>query len=157
MNESELAIALEPFRRVPGAKAVEGTGLGLPLTKALVEANHADFTIKSRKDQGTLVEIAFPAKRLGPRNKAPSDVNPRLSRRRGRRFAAVRRLSRRQSRRRDGGGRIVTCSPRNSRAVAATQSSPRARLDLDAADEQPVRPKLVSIRYARRPSARKSR
>ena len=63
MNESELAVALEPFRRVPGAKAVEGTGLGLPLAKALVEANHADFSIKSRKDQGTLVEIAFPVRR----------------------------------------------------------------------------------------------
>jgi hypothetical protein len=35
----------------------------LPLTKALVEANHADFSIKSRKDQGTLVEIAFPVPR----------------------------------------------------------------------------------------------
>ena len=63
MNESELAVALEPFRRVPGVKAAEGTGLGLPLTKALVEANHADFTIKSRKDQGTLVETAFPVPR----------------------------------------------------------------------------------------------
>ena len=63
MNESELAIALEPFKRVPGARAVEGTGLGLPLTKALVEANHADFSIQSRKDQGTLVEIAFPVQR----------------------------------------------------------------------------------------------
>ncbi len=63
MNESELAIALEPFRRVPGAKAVEGSGLGLPLTKALVEANHAGFSIKSRKDQGTLVEVAFPVRR----------------------------------------------------------------------------------------------
>ncbi|HXT07020.1 MAG TPA: ATP-binding protein [Roseiarcus sp.] len=63
MNESELAVALEPFRRVPGVRAVEGTGLGLPLAKALVEANHADFSIKSRKDQGTLVEIAFPVRR----------------------------------------------------------------------------------------------
>jgi PAS domain S-box-containing protein len=63
MNESELAIALEPFRRVPGVKASEGSGLGLPLTKALVEANHAGFSIKSRKDQGTLVEIAFPVRR----------------------------------------------------------------------------------------------
>jgi len=63
MNDSELAVALEPFRRVPGMKPTEGAGLGLPLTKALVEANHADFSIKSRKDQGTLVEIAFPVPR----------------------------------------------------------------------------------------------
>lgn len=63
MNDTELAIALEPFRRVPGAKGSDGAGIGLPLTKALVEANHADFSIKSRKDQGTLVEIAFPVPR----------------------------------------------------------------------------------------------
>ncbi len=63
MNDAELAIALEPFRRVPGAKGTDGAGIGLPLTKALVEANHADFSIKSRKDQGTLVEIAFPVPR----------------------------------------------------------------------------------------------
>ena len=61
MSDSELAIALEPFRRVPGVKDTEGAGLGLPIVKALVEANHADITIKSRKDQGTLVEIAFPS------------------------------------------------------------------------------------------------
>jgi signal transduction histidine kinase len=59
MSESELALALEPFRRAEGGKVAEGSGLGLPLTKALVEANHADFSIKSRKEQGTLVEVAF--------------------------------------------------------------------------------------------------
>jgi PAS domain S-box-containing protein len=62
MNESELGVALEPFRRVAGGGR-EGTGLGLPLTKALAEANHADFTIKSRKEHGTLVEVAFPVAR----------------------------------------------------------------------------------------------
>jgi PAS domain S-box-containing protein len=63
MNESELEVALEPFRRVGGARREDGTGLGLPLTKALVEANHADFSIKSRKEHGTLVEVAFPGVR----------------------------------------------------------------------------------------------
>jgi PAS domain S-box-containing protein len=61
MNESELGVALEPFKRVGGGRGGEGTGLGLPLTKALADANHADFSIKSRKDQGTLVEVAFPS------------------------------------------------------------------------------------------------
>jgi PAS domain S-box-containing protein len=63
MNESELSVALEPFRQVPGGRREDGTGLGLPLTKALVEANHADFSIKSRKEHGTLVEVAFPSVR----------------------------------------------------------------------------------------------
>jgi hypothetical protein len=30
------------------------------VTKALIEANHASFTIKSRKNEGTLIEVAFP-------------------------------------------------------------------------------------------------
>jgi PAS domain S-box-containing protein len=62
MNENEIAAALEPFRQVgDAAQRVGGAGLGLPLTKALAEANHADFSIKSRKQQGTLVEVAFPS------------------------------------------------------------------------------------------------
>jgi PAS domain S-box-containing protein len=61
MNETEIAAALEPFRQVgDAAQRAGGAGLGLPLTKALAEANHADFSIKSRKQQGTLVEVAFP-------------------------------------------------------------------------------------------------
>ena len=59
MSEAELSVAMEPFKRA-GVKATEGSGLGLPLTKALVEANRGDISIKSRKDQGTLVEVAFP-------------------------------------------------------------------------------------------------
>jgi signal transduction histidine kinase len=62
MDERELSVALEPFRQIPGRRD-DGTGLGLPLTKALVEANHADFSIKSRKEHGTLVEVAFPSVR----------------------------------------------------------------------------------------------
>ena len=42
-------------------KARRGTGLGLPLAKALAEANGARFIIKSALDSGTLVEIVFPA------------------------------------------------------------------------------------------------
>jgi PAS domain S-box-containing protein len=64
MTESELLTALEPFRQVATSRKTHGTGLGLPLTKALVEANRAAFTIKSRKDEGTLVEITFPPSRV---------------------------------------------------------------------------------------------
>ena len=60
MDEGELVTALEPFRQIGGAHRAGGSGLGLPLTKALAEANHAGFSIKSRKEQGTLVEVAFP-------------------------------------------------------------------------------------------------
>jgi PAS domain S-box-containing protein len=64
MNEKELQTALEPFRQVVTSGRVGGTGLGLPLTKALAEANRASFTIRSAVDAGTLVEIAFPATRV---------------------------------------------------------------------------------------------
>ncbi len=61
MTEEEVRMALEPFTQIAPVSDVRGTGLGLPLTKALVEASHASFTIRSRRQEGTLVEIAFPA------------------------------------------------------------------------------------------------
>ncbi len=60
MSESEVGLALEPFGQIGKASRKGGVGLGLPLTKALVEANKAEFSIKSRRDHGTLIEIAFP-------------------------------------------------------------------------------------------------
>jgi PAS domain S-box-containing protein len=64
MSEKDLATALEPFRQVATTGRPGGTGLGLPLTKALAEANQAKFAIKSAPKEGTLVEIAFPASRV---------------------------------------------------------------------------------------------
>jgi signal transduction histidine kinase len=61
MSTDEIALAMEPFRQVQSSRQAQGTGLGLPVTKALIEANRASFTIRSRKREGTLVEIAFPA------------------------------------------------------------------------------------------------
>ncbi len=66
MTESELRAAMEPFRQVATSnpRAAKGTGLGLPLTKALVEANRASFGITSTPNQGTLVEVVFPPTRV---------------------------------------------------------------------------------------------
>ena len=64
MSESELQVAMEPFRQIATARRAGGTGLGLPLTKALVEANRASFTIKSKQNDGTLIEVAFPPTRV---------------------------------------------------------------------------------------------
>jgi PAS domain S-box-containing protein len=66
MSEDELKGALEPFRRVISATRpdIEGTGLGLPLTKALTEANRASFSISSEPGKGTLVEIIYPTTRV---------------------------------------------------------------------------------------------
>ena len=66
MSEKELQTALEPFRQISTSArwGATGTGLGLPITKALAEANHARFRITSEVDAGTLVEVAFPATRI---------------------------------------------------------------------------------------------
>jgi PAS domain S-box-containing protein len=66
MSEKELQTALEPFRQLATSArwGSNGTGLGLPITKALAEANHARFRITSQVDDGTLVEVAFPATRV---------------------------------------------------------------------------------------------
>jgi PAS domain S-box-containing protein len=66
MNEEELALALEPFRQLSTAAIGGGTGsgLGLPLTKALVEANRASLSIKSARGEGTVVTVTFPPTRV---------------------------------------------------------------------------------------------
>jgi signal transduction histidine kinase len=63
MSSDDLQAAMEPFRRV-GSTDKSGTGLGLPLTKALAEANRADFAIRSEPGGGTVVDIIFPAPRV---------------------------------------------------------------------------------------------
>jgi signal transduction histidine kinase len=66
MTDKEIETAMEPFRQLATSTrwGSGGTGLGLPLTKALAEANRASFSIKSAVDTGTLVEIAFPGTRV---------------------------------------------------------------------------------------------
>jgi PAS domain S-box-containing protein len=67
MSEKEILTAMEPFRQLATSTrhGSGGTGLGLPLTKALAEANRASFSIKSAVDAGTLVEITFAGARVG--------------------------------------------------------------------------------------------
>jgi len=69
MSEKDVEAALEPFRQTEtaGSWGSGGIGLGLPLTKALAEANRAHFNIKSAPNAGTLVEVVFPPARLAAR------------------------------------------------------------------------------------------
>jgi PAS domain S-box-containing protein len=66
MTETELQAAIQPFKRIesPGRNQAPGTGLGLPLSRALAEANRASFAISSERRKGTLVEITFPTTRV---------------------------------------------------------------------------------------------
>ena len=68
LNDNEVAAAMEPFRtHPPSDRASEGSGVSLSLTKALVEANRAQFQIKTSPHAGTLIEVIFAqAKALAP-------------------------------------------------------------------------------------------
>ena len=48
LNDNEVAAAMEPFRtHAPSDQTSDGSGVSLSLTKALVEANRAQFHIKT--------------------------------------------------------------------------------------------------------------
>ena len=51
---------IEAGRDPRGDDEAHGTGLGLPLSKALVEANHGRLRVSGRSGEGTLVEILLP-------------------------------------------------------------------------------------------------
>lgn len=61
MAAQDLARALSPFGQVENklSKRFEGTGLGLPLTKKLIELMHGTFEIQSEPGFGTTVTITF--------------------------------------------------------------------------------------------------
>jgi len=66
MNEAEQERALQPFGQAQPAttRTYGGTGLGLPITKGLVEAHGGTLTISSRPGVGTTVRVVLP-KELG--------------------------------------------------------------------------------------------
>ena len=60
LNDNEVAAAMEPFRtQPPSDQASDSSGVSLSLTKALVEANRAQFQIKTGPRSGTLIEVVF--------------------------------------------------------------------------------------------------
>jgi signal transduction histidine kinase len=65
MRQNDIEAVLNPFRHsaTSANRDSSGRGLGLALTKALVEANRANFSIKSTLNAGTLIEICFPSSR----------------------------------------------------------------------------------------------
>jgi PAS domain S-box-containing protein len=60
LNDNEVAAAMEPFRtQAPSDQTSHTSGVSLSLTKALVEANRAQFHIKTGAHSGTLIEVVF--------------------------------------------------------------------------------------------------
>ncbi len=62
MNPEDVEIAFQPFGQVDNRleRRYEGTGLGLPLTKALVDLHKGTIVIDSARGQGTRVTVTFP-------------------------------------------------------------------------------------------------
>jgi signal transduction histidine kinase len=63
---------MEPFVRIAGEanRHVEGSGLGLPIVKKLVELHGGSFVLESTVGAGTTARIRLPASRLLPRSEA---------------------------------------------------------------------------------------
>ena len=66
MTAEEVAVAQLPFRQIDNVytRKNDGTGLGVPLAKAFVEAHGGRLEIESRQGAGTRVSIILPAVRL---------------------------------------------------------------------------------------------
>ena len=65
MSKNEIAYAMQPFHQLDTApRRQSGTGLGLPLTKALADANRARLELSSEPGVGTSADVIFPAERL---------------------------------------------------------------------------------------------
>ncbi len=62
MTEEDVAVALTPFGQVDASHARwrEGTGLGLPIARALVQLHGGELRISSQKDVGTEVTVILP-------------------------------------------------------------------------------------------------
>ncbi|MGA7546375.1 MAG: HAMP domain-containing sensor histidine kinase [Methyloceanibacter sp.] len=65
MTKDEVALAMQPFHQLDTAPRNQtGTGLGLPLTKAMVDANRARLELASARGVGTSADVVFPPDRL---------------------------------------------------------------------------------------------
>lgn len=62
MSERDITIAMTPFGQVDSSHARwrEGTGLGLPIAKALTELHGGELGIESREGEGTTVKVILP-------------------------------------------------------------------------------------------------
>jgi signal transduction histidine kinase len=66
MSPDEIVVALEPFGQVESAMARnhDGTGLGLPIARHLVELHGGSLSVASSRGKGTTVSVVIPPLRL---------------------------------------------------------------------------------------------
>ena len=65
MSKNDIAYAMLPFHQLDTSpRRQSGTGLGLPLTKALTDAIRARLDLSSEPGVGTSADVIFPTERL---------------------------------------------------------------------------------------------
>jgi PAS domain S-box-containing protein len=76
MTPEELQRVMEPFVQADTrlSRRYEGSGLGLPLTKALVSAHGGTLQLDSEPGRGTVATVTFPASRILDREVAGADI-----------------------------------------------------------------------------------
>jgi len=72
MSPEEIETALQPFGQIDSGldRRYDGTGLGLPLAKSLVEMHGGSLRIESRKGEGTRVMVSLPREPAAARSAA---------------------------------------------------------------------------------------
>lgn len=65
MTTEEIQKAMQPFQQIDNSfsRQYEGTGLGLPLTKSLVELHGGELIVESEPNIGTVVTVRLPRRR----------------------------------------------------------------------------------------------
>ena len=82
MKPEDIPAALQPFRQVESeiARRYEGTGLGLPLAKTLIELHGGTLALASAPGAGTTVTVLLPKDRVRSRLPAGTVAFPRRPR-----------------------------------------------------------------------------
>ena len=64
MKKKDCEIVFQMFRRLPAAKQIEGSGLGLSIVKEIVQAHHGEVWFESDSQNGTTCHVSI-SKALG--------------------------------------------------------------------------------------------
>lgn len=72
ISKADQAKIFQPFTQLDSSlvRKYEGTGLGLPLTKRLVELHEGELKLKSKPGVGTTITVSIPKARVVPRRMA---------------------------------------------------------------------------------------
>jgi signal transduction histidine kinase len=76
MSKEDIVVAFEAFGRVAKAPPQPGTGLGLPLARALVGLHRGELSLTSEIGYGTTVTVVFPPETAAAKQVAPTPLPP---------------------------------------------------------------------------------